>query len=314
MPISETPRGAAGARRRHGASPGFDSYLNTPEGVQSGVCLPNQTASCRPFVSVRLATFPPMMLSLAVVLLLEAAAINWISSPTAFERQLGPYGEDYTIDYHEPFVIEKTQELLLQWGLSSRNQRVIYGGLTPHQTSPPMDYYTYKKAFAEKMSEGKPWWETDYNQLPRRFRGPWAKVPPRRSDLHVERLVKQLSKLSLLCGGSFAADKVGTDPEKRRADLIGAGVQNSADVVDDAKQACVVAAAIGESLSVTLARDRAEVFTLQAEAQLGRVRDLLHDTLYAWCDLRLVPSLFLLARGRSSVRLALLFVTLQVLH
>lgn len=92
-----------------------------------------------PLVRVRLRTFPAMMLASAAILTCEAFAINYISSPSPFERMLKI--SQYTVEYHDPLVAERMLEMLQQWELSFHNLRYIYHDRTPIQTEPPLAYH-----------------------------------------------------------------------------------------------------------------------------------------------------------------------------
>lgn len=92
-----------------------------------------------PLVRVRLRTFPAMMLASAAILTCEAFAINYISSPSPYERHLNK--GRYTVDYHDPLVAERMLEMLEDWGLSFHNLRHIYHHKTPTQTNPPRAYH-----------------------------------------------------------------------------------------------------------------------------------------------------------------------------
>ncbi len=92
-----------------------------------------------PLVRVRLRTFPTMMLASAVILTCEAFAINYISSPSPYEKLLKRSG--YTVDYHDPLVAERMLEMLKDWDLSSHNLRYMYHERTPKQTDPPLPYH-----------------------------------------------------------------------------------------------------------------------------------------------------------------------------
>lgn len=98
-----------------------------------------QQASPPPLVRVRLRTFPAMMLASALILTCEAFAINYVSSPSPLE-QMFKRGE-YTVEFHDPLVAERTLEVLKDWGLSNHNLRHIYFDKTPIQTDPPRLYH-----------------------------------------------------------------------------------------------------------------------------------------------------------------------------
>ena len=100
---------------------------------------PSQPPSPPPLVRVRLRTFPAMMLASAAILTCEAFAINYISSPSPYERHLNK--GRYTVDYHDPLVAERMLEMLEDWGLSLHNLRHIYHHKTPTQTNPPRAYH-----------------------------------------------------------------------------------------------------------------------------------------------------------------------------
>lgn len=80
-----------------------------------------------------------MMLASAVILTCEAFAINYISSPSPYEKLLKRSG--YTVDYHDPLVAERMLEMLKDWDLSSHNLRYMYHERTPKQTDPPLPYH-----------------------------------------------------------------------------------------------------------------------------------------------------------------------------
>jgi hypothetical protein len=246
---------------------------------------------------VRLQTFPPMMITLCCILLLEAVAINWISTPSEFERQLGLSG--YAVEYHDTLVVERAQELLQEWDMSQRNHRPIYHHRTPIQTVPPLPYHDFRNLYEQKVELDEPWWISDYpTRPPSRFlHSCWVTRDKERPSVEVAELIKRLPTLcaSDSYGWWEAEGHRSFDPEVERRVILGQPLNAAQAAMHEqfetslrqkkniSASACEEAVAIAQSLASTLAREKAERFALSVEKQLLTPRDLLHDTLYHKC-------------------------------